>query len=121
MDDFNLDLLHYNNHALTQEFINSLFSYAFYPLISKPTSITSHSANVIDNIFTNQPSKCSFSAIILNDLSDHLPIVAYFHDELPPKRDEKIFKCSFNTSNMNKSRDLLSHIDWSNILNLPDG
>ena len=82
ISDFNSDLLHYNNHAHTQEFVDSLFSYAFYPLISKPTRITSHSATLIDNIFTNQPSKCSFSAIILNDL-------ACFYDELPPKRDEK--------------------------------
>ena len=60
MGNFNLDLLHYNNHAL----IDNLFSYAFYPLISKPTRITSHSATLIDNIFTNEPSKCSFSAMI---------------------------------------------------------
>ena len=44
MGDFNLDLLHYSTHSPTQEFIDSLFSYGFYPLISKPTRITSHSA-----------------------------------------------------------------------------
>ena len=37
MGDFNLDLLHYSNQSPTQEFIDSLFSYGFYPLISKPT------------------------------------------------------------------------------------
>ena len=46
--------------------------------------------------------------------------MACFHDELPPKRDGKILKRSFNTSDVNKFRDLFSHIDWSNILNLPD-
>ena len=37
MGDFNLDLLQYNDNVLTQEFVNRLFSYAFCPLISKPT------------------------------------------------------------------------------------
>lgn len=120
MGDFNLDLLHYNNHTPTQEFIDTLFSYAFYPLISKPTRVTSHSATLIDNIFTNQPAKCSHNAIILNDLSDHFPIVACFYEELPSTRDENIFRRSFNTNNLNKFRDLLSRIAWSNILNLPN-
>ena len=81
MGDFNLDLFHYSTHSPTQEFIDSLFPYGFYPLISKPTRITSHSATLIDNIFTNEPSKC----IVLNDLSGHMLVVANFFDDLPPK------------------------------------
>ena len=30
-----------NHHVPTQEFIDSLFSHAFFPLISKPTRLTS--------------------------------------------------------------------------------
>ena len=30
MGDFNLDLLHYNDHAPTQEFIDSFFSHMFF-------------------------------------------------------------------------------------------
>ena len=32
MGDLNLDLLQYNHHVPTQEFIDSLFSHAFPPL-----------------------------------------------------------------------------------------
>ena len=57
MGDFNLDLLQYNHHTPTQEFIDTLFSFAFIPLISNPTRLTSYSATLIDNIFTNNLSQ----------------------------------------------------------------
>ena len=46
MGDFNLDLLQYNHHTPTQEFIDILFSHAFIPLISNPTRLTSYSATL---------------------------------------------------------------------------
>ena len=47
MRDFNLDLLRYNHHVPTQEFIDSLFSHVFLPLISNPTCLTSCSATLV--------------------------------------------------------------------------
>jgi hypothetical protein len=71
MGDFNLDLLRYNDNVPTQEFIDRLFTYStLYPLISNPTRITSHTATLIDNIFTNQLSDNVFNGIVLNDLSE---------------------------------------------------
>ena len=64
MGDFNLNLLQYNHHVPSQEFIDSLFSHAFLPLISNPTSLTSYSATLIDNIFTNNLAHSVFSGII---------------------------------------------------------
>ena len=92
MGDFNLYLFHYSTHSPTQEFIGSLFPYGFYPFISTPTRITSYSATLIDNIFTNEPSKCTHSCIVLNYLSDHLPVVANVFDDLRPKYQEKCYK-----------------------------
>ena len=57
MDDFNLDLLQYNHHTPTQEFTETLYLFAFIPLISNPTRLTSFSATLIDNIFTNDLSQ----------------------------------------------------------------
>ena len=45
-----------------------------YPLISKPTRITSSTATLIDNIFTNNLEHRMSSGILYTDLSDHLPI-----------------------------------------------
>lgn len=51
--DFNIDLLHYENHRSTQEFVDNIFSTGFVPLITKPSRVTEHSATLIDNILTN--------------------------------------------------------------------
>ena len=51
-----------------------LFSHAFLPLISNPTRLTSYSATLIDNIFTNHLSTLVFTGIVLNDLSDYFPM-----------------------------------------------
>ena len=51
MRDFNINLL--NMHQATNDFVNLLTSNIFFPLISKPTRITSSTATLIDNIFTN--------------------------------------------------------------------
>ena len=101
MGDFNLDLLQYNHHVPTQEFIDSLFSHAFLPLISNPTRLTSYSATLIDNIFTNNLAPSVFSGIILNDLSDHLPVFAYFDDAtLTRSTERKVVMRTFNDDNL---------------------
>ena len=91
MGDFNLDLLQCNHHVPTQEFIDSLFSHAFFPLISNPTRLTSYSATLIDNIFTNNLSQNVFNGIVLNDLSDHLPVFTCFANETLTRKREKKF------------------------------
>ena len=45
----------------------------FTPLITKPTRVTSNTATLIDNIFTNS-GRNSFNGILLSDISDHFPI-----------------------------------------------
>ena len=51
LGDFNVNLLNYNEHNQTNEFLDSLASNSFIPLILQPTGITSHSNTLIDNIF----------------------------------------------------------------------
>ena len=53
MGDFNINILNSQSHQPTNEFINLMLSNSLYPLISKPTRITSSTATLIDNIFTN--------------------------------------------------------------------
>ena len=92
MGDFNLDLFQYNHHTPTQEFIDTLFSFALIPLISNPMCLTSYSATLIDNIFTNNLSQNVLNGVVLNDLSDRLPVFAYFSGQtLTRDRDNKAF------------------------------
>ena len=51
LEDFNVNLLNYNEQLQTNEFLDSLASDSFMPLILQLTRITSHSYSLIDNIF----------------------------------------------------------------------
>ena len=71
MGDFNINLLNYESHRDTNEFINSIVSHCLLPHILQPTRVTDHSATVIDNIFTNATEFDTTSGNILNQLADH--------------------------------------------------
>ena len=53
LDDFNINLLNYNDHQPTNDFLDSLASNSFIPYILHPTRITNHSKTLIDNNFCN--------------------------------------------------------------------
>ena len=75
MGDFNIDLLKYEYSNYSNNFCNQLSSSGYMPLITKPTRNTKSTATLIDNIFTNNANKTGHqSGILLNDISDHLPI-----------------------------------------------
>ena len=67
LGDFNINLINVSNHIPTASFLEVMYPHAFTPLI------TSNTATLIDNIFTNT-SRNSFNGIILSDISDHFPI-----------------------------------------------
>ena len=71
LGDFNINLLNYNVHNPTNEFLDSLASNSFLPCILQPTRITSHSKTLIDNIYKcNLPD--SLSGNLTVTISDHL-------------------------------------------------
>ena len=67
---------------ITNKFLQCLNSLCMFPLINKPTRITNRSASLIDNIFTNAFGINHNSGILLNDLSDHLPIFAIIEENV---------------------------------------
>ena len=74
--DFNIDLLKNNIHTSTKNVLDMMYSLGMYPLISKPTRVTSMSATLIDNIFTNEMKYQVHSGVLISDISDHLPVFA---------------------------------------------
>ena len=73
LGDFNVNLLNYNEHNQTNEFLDSLASNSFISLILQPTRITSHSNSLIDNIFSNVIDPDIISGNLTTTISDHLP------------------------------------------------
>ena len=53
LGDFNVDLLKYEQHKATNEFLDSLSSNMFLPCIMQPTRITSHSKYITKDIFSS--------------------------------------------------------------------
>ena len=74
--DYNLDLLQHETHLETKRFLDVMYSYGLYPLITKPSRISEFSAMLIDNIFTNELTNDVCSRLLLADVSDHLPVFA---------------------------------------------
>ena len=76
MGDYNINILNYDSHSATAEFVDMLYSHVFLPLISPPTRITQNSATIIDNIYSNNIGKpeCGHNGILVTDISDHFPI-----------------------------------------------
>ena len=73
LGDFNINLLNYNDHQPTNDFLDSLASNSFIPYILHPTRITSHSKTLIDNIFSNYISHEIISGNITATISAPLP------------------------------------------------
>ena len=71
--DFNVNLLNYNEHNQTNEFLDSLASNSFIPLILQPTRIINHSNTLIDNIFSSAIDPDIISGNLTATISDHLP------------------------------------------------
>ena len=121
MGDFNLDLLNYHSHQYTGEFLDIMYSNTFFPLITRPTRITSYSATLIDNIFTNNIKTLSSSGLLFTDISDHLPIFGHFCDQfVETNRDTYVTFHDKSASNILKFKTLLENNNWSNILGQND-
>ena len=65
--------LNYNEHNLTYEFLDSLASNLFIPLILQPIRISSHSNTLIDNIFSNIIDPDIMPGNLTDIISNHLP------------------------------------------------
>ena len=61
----------------TNDFIDQIYSNGLQPLITRPTRITRDTKTLIDNIFTTDLNSHKQSGIIINDISDHLPICCH--------------------------------------------
>ena len=73
--DFNINLINADSHQPTSNFLDVLYSASIFPLINRPTRITSHSATLIDNIFCNEIVNVTHqNGILIADITDHYPV-----------------------------------------------
>ena len=77
--DQNFDYMNVNTNNNILTLLNTFVTCGMLPTINKPTRITHTSATCIDNIYIKS-SKLNqlFSAILLSDISDHLPVMTCY-------------------------------------------
>lgn len=71
--NFDTDLIKMNEHKLTSDFCDTMFSLGLWPLTDKPSKIAKECATLIDDIFTNNHYQTT-SGLLLSDITDHLPM-----------------------------------------------
>ena len=119
--DFNVDLLQYDKHRDTNNFVDQLYSLGLHPLITRPTRITNHSNTLIDNIYTTDVTSCIQSGLIINDMTDHLPIFQI--TEYKHNNNITIIHSSrrlANERNINTLINDLVNADWKEIYDSDD-
>ena len=101
LGDFNVDLLKYEQHKATNEFLDSLSCNMVLPYIIQPTRITSHSKSIINNIFSNYISQEIISGNLTSTISDYLPqfLNAPHIFSNAPNKKSKIFECDWSKFN----------------------
>ena len=116
MGDFNINLLNNDVHEPTGEFVDILSSFSLYPSIVKPTRITSKSATLIDNIFTNNYANQT-SGILLSDVSDHLPIFVSTNVSVYHKNDNptSVESRDLSKQNIDVFKNKLSLVNWDDL------
>jgi len=79
MGDFNIDLVKSETCDFSHNFLSSMQSYSFSPVIDKPTRVHNNSATLIDNILVNRLDVKLSSGNIVSDISDHYSQFCIIH------------------------------------------
>ena len=121
LGDWNLDLINHHCHDTTGELLETMYSRMFFPLITRPTRITSNTATLIDNIFTTNVNNLSVSGLMFCDISDHLPIFTLLLDQ--NKNLNKTSWLSFRDksgNNVAKFKGRLANVHWDELSECKD-
>ncbi len=68
-----------------------MYSNCLFPVIIKPSRITTDTATLIDNIFTNKIDYEIVGGLLINDVNDHLPVFAIFQNFFGTKTKQKTY------------------------------
>ena len=116
MGDFNINLLNYESHSLTHEFLSNLGPYCFQPYITQPSRITDHSATLIDNIYFNSIEHETLSGNLICDITDHFPIFLILNKLACTSSNPKIYRKDYSDFNEAMLFEEVRMINWGDVL-----
>ena len=79
---FNINLLSYDGHTDTNDFMNSVVSHYLLPYIMHPARVTNNSFAVIDNIFSIVTDFDTISGNMINQICRSLCTVVDFEKKI---------------------------------------
>ena len=122
LGDFNVNLLNYNEHNQTNEFLDSLAFNSFIPSILQATRITSHSNTPIDNIFSNVTDPDIISGNLTATISDHLPQFSIIPNMFGNISGNKSNIYERDWSKFYRENFILDYfsVDWDNLLKIDE-
>ena len=117
--DHNMGLIKSSQHKPTQQFLDGLLDKDIFPTITRPTQVTHTTVTLIDNIFVSKVLHQDFeSAVLLNDMLDHMPILTMLKQTKVTDKTNLEFKSrNLNDAKMSIIRGKLFAIDWIGELN----
>ena len=118
LGDFDVNLLNYNEHNQTNEFLDSLASNSFIPLILQPTKITSHSNTHIGNIFSNVIDPHIISGNLTAAISNHMPQFSIIPNMFGNISGNKSNIYEWDWSKFDQKNFILDYfsVDWEDLL-----
>ena len=82
--DFNINLMKKDTVKIVKNFTDlTYYRLGCIPLISKPTRITAETSTLLDHMYTNNVSGFNKSDILVDDISDHLPVMVSCNLNIP--------------------------------------
>ncbi len=86
MGDFNINSLLYDQFTCIKNFVDMIHSHSTVNLINKPTRFPVGaqlgSPTLLDHFYTNKPNKVRHVGLLVNDISDHFPIITIISEKM---------------------------------------
>ena len=120
MGDYNINLLKFNTHQKTNDFIDNVISQGFIPHITKPTRVTTDSATLIDHIYSNRTYSNHSSGIIITDIADHFGSFHITHEATQKHKPIFLPKRQLRDDNLLAFGRLLITTDFSPVIQALD-
>ena len=77
LGDINIDTSIPSNNTFSKPYKDILLGLGLRNLINKPTRITNSTETILDHILTNLNYESCESGVLINDITDHLPVYAF--------------------------------------------
>ena len=120
--DMNIDLLKYQLHQETTDYIDMMTSHQLLPYIVRPTRIKHRSATIIDHVFM-KGNKNVESGIIATEIAgnhgftDHFPVFCMLDTQVKSNSNKPITKKYFTAEGKRNRKLGLSQENWNELYN----